>query len=179
MKKCVSLPVLALVVLAADAVVRAQVNVGPNINIATGSDVFLQRQNELAYGVSSLNPEHHIAFWNDWRTIDRADDTGAGPSSQGIFVRLFRFFRKPFSKADAGIEAAAEGWTGFGVSNNGGWNWSTGLVPGFPGDTSPEGAAMRAQDYEAMADPWVSCDPLNCHVTTIAFKLTPSGCDDA
>jgi len=171
MKKCVSLAALALVVLAADAVVRAQVNVGPNINIATGSDVFLQRQNELAYGVSSLNPEHHIALWNDWRTIDQADDTGAGTSSQGIFVRLFRFFRKPFSKAeaDADIEAAAEGWTGFGVSNNGGWNWSTGLVPGFPGDTSPEGAALRAGDYEAMADPWVSCDPVNCHVTTIAF----------
>ena len=170
MKKCVSLAALALVVLVADAVVRAQVNVGPNINMATGSDVYLQRQNELAFGVSSLNPEHQVALWNDWRTIDRPDDTGAGTSSQTIFARLFRFFRKPSPNPPAGIAAAAEGWTGVGFSNNGGWNWSTGLVPGFPGDTSPEGAALTAKNYEAMADPWVSCDPVNCHVTTIAFS---------
>lgn len=140
--------------------------IGPNINMAAGSDIYLQRQNELAVGVSSVNPDHMIAFWNDWRTIDQATDMGAGPS-QGLLARLFRMPKTPAARPRA--MAAAEGWTGVGISNNGGWNWSSGLVPGFPGDTSPEGAALRANNYEAMADPWVSCDPENCHVVTVAF----------
>jgi hypothetical protein len=141
--------------------------VGPNINMAAGSDIYLQRQNELAVGVSSVNPDHMIAFWNDWRTIDQALDMGAGTASQTILARLFHLPKKRDAKpAEAD---AAEGWTAVGISNNGGWNWSTGLVPGSPGDISAEGAALRAGDYEAMADPWVSCGPMHCHVVTVAF----------
>src|SRR3954466_3773738 len=57
----------------------AQGQVGTNVNIITGvddqfiGDLFRQRQNEPVLGISSVNPSHMMAAYNDYRTVDIED----------------------------------------------------------------------------------------------------------
>ena len=175
MKRVSFVLILAVALVAIAAVPTAQIRVGPNINMATGiddpitGDPFLQRQNEVVIGISSVNPDHMIAFMNDYRTIDYALDESAGSPQQGALARLWRFITRPFAKQRPSAAANAEGWMGVAFSNNAGKNWSSGLVNGYPQDTSPEGAALQGGGYQAASDPWVSCDPQNCHLIGIAF----------
>ncbi len=59
-------------------------------------DLFLQRQVEPAIAVSTRNPDHLLAAFNDYRAVDFVpDDLGLGERSAsagglgGLFARLF------------------------------------------------------------------------------------------
>ena len=73
--------------------------VSQNINVITGSsnqyigDLFRQRQDEPVVGISSVNPSHIVVAYNDYRTVDFADDpiVGAASPGQGAVAKLFDF----------------------------------------------------------------------------------------
>jgi hypothetical protein len=78
---------LALLAAVASAVslhviVDAQ-TMGQNVNIVSGragqfiGDLFRQRQNEPALGISSVNLSHMMAAYNDYRTVDFLYDAGS------------------------------------------------------------------------------------------------------
>src|SRR5215510_14611948 len=75
--------VLSVVTLALSIHLVVSAQVGQNINVITGSDdqfsgdMFRQRQNESAAGISSINPSHIMVAYNDYRTVDYLQDSGA------------------------------------------------------------------------------------------------------
>src|SRR5512141_932897 len=104
MKRVAIASTLALILGVFAGTPTAQIRVGPNVNMATGvddkvtGDPYLQRQNEVVIGISSINPDHMIAFMNDYRAIDYALDEGAGSPQQGILAKLWRFLTGPQAK---------------------------------------------------------------------------------
>src|ERR1044071_100736 len=114
------------------AVLPAQV-AGPNVNMVSGTnfpdgDPFLQRQNEPSLAVSTRNPLHILAGANDYRTVDL-------PGLPN--------------------EITGDAWLGLFKSVDGGATWFSTLLPGFPQDKSPEGAASPLHGLQAAADPVV------------------------
>lgn len=110
------------VVIAAGQMVVPTVNVGPSVNMVTGTgwpdgDPFLQRQNEPSMAVSSRNPLHLLAGANDYRTVDLPN---------------------PMEDTEKG---AGDAWLGVFRSNDGGQTWKSTLLPGFPQDISENGKA--------------------------------------
>jgi hypothetical protein len=143
-------------------------SVTPNVNMMSGvtnqhlGDKFLQRQGEPVIGVSTLNPDHLFAAGNDYRSVDIALDTGTGESGQqgeSSWARLWRKIpifagnRKPRAKVPPDGAAAAEAWMGVYFSYDRGKHWTTGLVPGFPQDTSAAGLNSPIYGFEAATDP--------------------------
>ncbi|MGA2261806.1 MAG: kelch repeat-containing protein, partial [Acidobacteriota bacterium] len=120
----------AAIVTALCGLAKAQVP-GPNINMVSGTgwpggDPFLQRQDEPSIAVSTRNPLHLLAGSNDYRTVDLPGLPG------GVL---------------------ADGWLGLFKSTDGGLTWTSTLLPGYPQDTSPEGAASGLKNFDAAADP--------------------------
>src|SRR2546422_5520729 len=70
-----------------------------------------------------------------------------------------------------------DAWQGFAVSSNGGTSFDfEALIPGFPGDTSPEGLASPIRGNAAASDPWLGFDAAgNLYFAFIAFQRTPQG----
>jgi len=70
-----------------------------------------------------------------------------------------------------------DAWQGFAVSSNGGTSFDfEALIPGFPGDTSPEGLASPIRGNAAASDPWLGFDAAgNLYFAFIAFQRTPPG----
>jgi hypothetical protein len=105
----------------------------PNTNVVSGigdqfvGDRFLQRQNESVIVVSTRNPDHWVAAFNDYSTVDIAGDPN--------------------------IEPSAEAWLGVSFSYDRGRSWSHALVPGYPQDTSPAGMASPLKGLPAASDP--------------------------
>jgi hypothetical protein len=113
---------------------------GRNVNMVSGTtwpngDPFLQRQNEPSIAVSTRNPLHLLAGSNDYRTMDLP-----------------------------GLDGTVNGdaWLGLFKSFDGGLTWQSGLLPGYPQDTSPEGTAspihrdpVAATGYQGATDPVV------------------------
>ncbi|MDX2152609.1 MAG: putative Ig domain-containing protein [Bryobacteraceae bacterium] len=86
-------------------------NVGPNVNMVTGTgvgdgDPFLQRQNETSIAVSSRNPRHILAVANDYRLVD----------IPGLL----------------GTDELGDVWLGVFRSIDGGATWSSAVLPGCP-----------------------------------------------
>ncbi len=77
------------------------------------------------------------------------------------------------------LRLVAEGkhrWHGYYRSVDGGLTWSVGLLPGFPGDTSPEGISSPLQAFNATSDPVLAFDRQgNAYYTGIAFNIHPDG----
>ena len=94
-------------------------------------DPYLQRQNEPNAAVSTRNPLHLLAGANDYRTVDLPG---------------------PFDPA-RGFKMAADAWVGLFKSVDGGQNWTSTLLPGFPQDVSPEGLASPIKGREGATDP--------------------------
>ncbi|HEX2343716.1 MAG TPA: putative Ig domain-containing protein [Vicinamibacterales bacterium] len=144
MRKALFVSFLAFLLVSANLILRAQ-SVGHNINVVNGllddiGDKFRQRQNEPAIAISAINPDHMMAVFNDYTTIDIENDTGIGPSSNqaGVMSRLFRWFPyKPRAARQKPVTANAEGWIGWAFSDNGAINWQKGLVDGYPNDDDP------------------------------------------
>jgi hypothetical protein len=139
-----SVVALALVsVLALPATAVAQIP-GDNVNMVTGTDwpggdPFLQRQNEPSIAVSSANPQHLLAGANDYRSVD-----------------------VPFPASINKMPGDA--WLGLFKSYNGGLTWQSVLLPGFPQDNSPAGAApgmktCGAGNCTSAADPVIRAGP--------------------
>lgn len=114
--------------------------VGRNINMVSGTtwpngDPFLQRQNEGSFAASTRNPLRLVGGANDYRTVDLPglpDGEETGDASLGLFKSL-----------------------------DGGLTWTSGLVPGYPQDTSADGLATPVRQvvngikFTAAADPMV------------------------
>jgi hypothetical protein len=121
--------------------IQAQIP-GRNVNMVSGTqfptgDPFLQRQNEPSIAASTRNPLHLLAGANDYRTVDLPglpDDVETG-----------------------------DAWLGLFKSTDGGDRWQSGLLSGFPQDSSCNPALNPNADpekcglfgYQAAADPVV------------------------
>ena len=113
------------------ATISAQVP-GRNVNMVSGTthpdgDPYLQRQNEPSIAASTRNPLHLLGGSNDYRTVDI-----------------------PFPPDDD--EETGDAWLGLFKSFDGGQRWRSGLLPGYPQDTSPAGLSSPLKAYQAGAD---------------------------
>src|SRR3954452_3829882 len=93
---------------------------GPSVNMVSGTqlptgDPFLQRQNEPSMAVSSRNALHLMGGANDYRTVDLPGLPGGEPTG--------------------------DAWLGLFKSFDGGKNWVSSLVPGYPQDQTAQGTA--------------------------------------
>ena len=202
MKKsfAVSLFLAFLGAIGMNALVNAQqqTGVGQNQNVVTGSDdqfigdMFRQRQNEGVLGTSSVNPLHQMVAYNDYRTVDMADDPGAvvPPSPMSVLHKLWNLLRAPFVLArgdrERGREAGEEGemgdsaqaWIGLSFTDNG-KDWYTGLHPGHPFDNSNLAPVLRVgpdgRGYQAASDPVMATTADKFFVGGIAFTPGPGG----
>jgi len=162
-------------------ILDAQGQVGQNINIVSGSDdqfigdMFRQRQNEGVLGISSVNPSHMMAAYNDYRTVDFAFDQGVGTPSpaQSFVAKLWNFLRAPWKRErerDAEGEAeeadAAQAWIGLSFTDNG-VDWYTGLLPGHPFDTT---SGSPLSGLEAASDPVLATTHNQFFLGGIAFN---------
>ncbi|HVB37140.1 MAG TPA: sialidase family protein, partial [Vicinamibacterales bacterium] len=125
----------AAVVAAAVALTGAQVPVpGTNVNMVSGTgwpngDPFLQRQNEPSIAASTRNPLHLLAGANDYRTVDLPGLPDG--------------------------DETGDAWLGVFTSFDGGRQWQSTLLPGYPQDRSPAGLNSPLHGFQAGADPVV------------------------
>ncbi len=64
-------------------------------------------------------------------------------------------------------------WNGYYRSTDGGTTWSRSFLPGFPGDTSPQGRASPLQAFDLTSDPVLAFDGAgNVYYTGLAIKLS-------
>ncbi len=165
-----------------------QVRVGDNVNVLPVSkstppgeapgpddylrgDLFGQRQNEPSIAVSSVNKDHILAFYNDFRAVDLGPTEPPLPSDtrallarawdglNGFLGRLAGGAAAEPAPAKPGHAAAAEAWIGMSASYDGGLTWVGGLVPGGPEDDSPASLASPAHGLEGASDPVVVSAP--------------------
>ncbi len=111
--------------------ISAQV-AGRNVNMVSGGtfpggDPFLQKQNEPSIALSTRNNCHLLAGANDYRAVNLK----GLPADQEI----------------------GDSWVGWYESTDCGATWYSTLVPGYPQDTSAEGAASPAKGFTTAADP--------------------------
>lgn len=64
-------------------------------------------------------------------------------------------------------------WHGYYRSTDGGQSWSSSLLPGFPGDTSPEGLSSPLHGFKATSDPVLAFDRTgNVYFVGITTRLS-------
>ncbi len=131
----VLLTIAAMLIVTGGTDAQTQVVPGTNVNMVSGTtypdgDPYLQRQNEPSGAASTRNPLHLLVGANDYRTVDLP-----GP---------FDPLRGEKNNADA--------WLGLFKSFDGGHNWVSTLVPGYPQDTSTEGLASPIKGRQAATD---------------------------
>ena len=140
------IPAILLAIAIATAMhvlVQADIKVGPNVNIVAGirdqviGDMFRQRQNEPAQWVFAVNTNHRMAAYNDYRTVDLANDQqiGTPAPAQGLLARFLGLFRKPQARATAHRAVSGQAWIGLSFTDNAA-DWYTGLHPGSPFDAT-------------------------------------------
>jgi uncharacterized repeat protein (TIGR01451 family) len=127
--------VLALLSGAFDDVPAQQILPGTNVNMVSGTslpdgDPYLQRQNEPSSAVSTSNPLHILVGSNDYRTVDIPH-----PSD---------LLRPQKMNSDA--------WLGIFRSLDGGQNWKSTLLPGYPQDPAHTAPLWG---YDAATDPFM------------------------
>jgi hypothetical protein len=139
-------------------------------------DGYLQRQVEPTIAASTRNPDHLLAFFNDYRAVDIPDDTGLGELEQ--LAMLFNTSRLVLAaipwlqppQISVPPIAAAEAWVGMSRSYDGGLTWSGGFIPGGPFDDSPASLASPIYGLEAATDPVVVPGPCGTfYVVFVAF----------
>jgi hypothetical protein len=165
--------------------VQADIRVGQNVNIIAGiadqfiGDMFRQRQNEPAQWVFSINTNHRMAAYNDYRTVDLAADQQIGTPAPPGFSFLARFlglFRKPKAHDTTHRAVSSQAWIGLSFTDNA-TDWYTGLHPGSPFDPTnlfpqlnaglPAGVVM-----DAASDPVLGGTHDRAVLAGIAFDST-------
>src|SRR5262245_297848 len=126
---------LAVVLAAAMHAVVSGQQPGSNVNIVKGTtlpngDPFLQRQTEPSVAVSTRNPCHLVASAVDYRTVDLEHQDDVNPTQL----------------------ASGDAWLGFYKSFDCGQRWQSHLIPGYRGDSSPDGLASPIRGFDAGAD---------------------------
>ncbi len=146
------------------------------LDAALKGDLYMQRQLEPTVAASTRNPNHLLAFFNDYRAVDVPSDTGIGEGLVAKFVGLLKgvlakLVGRPTGKpALPHAAAAAEAWVGMSRSDDGGLTWSGGFVPGSPFDGSPASQASPVKGLEAASDPVAFAAPCGyVHLAFIAF----------
>src|SRR5262245_7630031 len=127
--------VLALVLAAVMHGATAAQQAGTNVNIVKGTtlpngDPFLQRQTEPSVAVSTRNPCHLVASAVDYRTVDLEHQDDVNPTQL----------------------VSGDAWLGLYKSFDCGQRWQSHLIPGYRGDTSPDGLASPIRGFDAAAD---------------------------
>ncbi len=140
-------------------------------------DGYLQRQVEPSIAASTRNPDHLVAFFNDYRAVDIADDIGLGETE--TMVALVNVARE-IMMAASWISlpeihlppiVAAEAWVGMSRSYDGGLTWSGAFLPGGPFDASPASLAAPVYGLQAATDPVVAPGPCGkFYVVFMAFN---------
>ena len=102
---------------------------------AMRGDGFLQRQDEPVVAASTLNPDHLLAAFNDYRRVDIANDTGLPGGS------------------------SVSGWIGLSRSPDRGHTWFGSMVPCFPGDPAALCANSPLTGLQASSDPTLATTP--------------------
>ena len=190
--------IFLLTLISAPAIVGAQ-QAGDNINVLPlvpnvdssdpgydpdwflKGDGYLQRQLEPTIAASTRNPDHLLAFFNDYRAVDVGDDIGLGEGEIGsaalktlnLMLASVPWLQIP----DLGITmirpqpmAASEAWVGMSRSYDGGLTWSGGFLPGAPFDGSPASLDSPVYGLEAATDPVTVCGPCGQFYTVfVAF----------
>ena len=67
-------------------------------------------------------------------------------------------------------------WHGYSRSTDDGQTWTRSLLPGFPGDTSPQGLASPLHGFNLTSDPILAFDSIgNVYYAGIAFQFSAPG----
>jgi hypothetical protein len=156
--------------------------IGPNQSVVAGikdqfvGDMFRQRQNEAVSCVFAVNPDQQIYAYNDYRTVDIANDGQVGtptPIQRSLFAKLFAPFRKAKPAPAAAEPASAQAWIGLSFTDNG-TDFYTGLHPASPFSPPVAGDEQLAgYHFQAASDPVFAATPTHCLLAGIAF--TPGG----
>ena len=154
--------------------------VGDNINVLPvfqgidqndflRGDLYGQRQVEPSIVVSSLNKDHMMAFYVDFRTVDVPGGPlpPEGRANSGFASRLWNGTRSLFARLLGGSAprgkgapvAALQAGIGMSVSYDGGLTWTGGFMPGLPFDPSPASINSPGFPLEAMSDPTAIAAP--------------------
>jgi hypothetical protein len=166
-----------------------QVQVGDNVNVLPvvnsgdpndylRGDLYGQRQQEPNVVVSSVNKDHVLAFYNDFRAVDIAADeplpgllssTSGGRLWNGLRGLVARLLGRPPARRSA--VAAREAGIGMSVSYDGGLTWTGGFMPGLPFDTTPGSVKSPGFGLEGMSDPVAVAAPCGrFYVAYLAFS---------
>jgi CARDB len=137
-------------------------------------DLYGQRQDEPSIAVSTLNKDHIIAVYNDFRAVDVPTDPALGTTASAL-ARLWTGVRGWLAKLGSGsrsdrdrgamgdpdLAANQEAGIGMSVSYDGGLTWIGGFVPGLPFDTTPASLASPAYlaGMQGMSDPVLVAAP--------------------
>ena len=144
-------------------------------------DGYLQRQLEPTIAVSTRNPDHLVAFFNDYRAVDIGDDTGLGEGDmEALTLKAARLYltmvpwldlpKVNLPSFEREIEAASEAWVGMSRSYDGGLTWSGAFLPGGQFDGSPASLASPVHGLEAASDPVTVSGPCGRFYTVfVAF----------
>jgi hypothetical protein len=132
-------------------------------------DGYLQRQLEATIGASTLNPDHLLAFFNDYRAVDVVEgDVGLGEGDVNVTATTLKIARLLLPPTVvSGLPTlqlmaptnAAEAFIGGARSYDGGFTWSGFFLPGAPWDDSAVSQAAPIYGLEAATDPVLACGP--------------------
>jgi hypothetical protein len=173
MKKVALLTILGLFYLGLPGH-AAEVGVGDNINVLpvyqtsadlidefdyVRGDLYGNRQGEPTIAASTLNRDHILVAYNDFRLVDVPND----PPMPGLLARVFgdklyqlaSFLGLPTpARREPTRVTGVEAGIGLSVSLDGGLTYVGGFVPGqFPGDTTPASLASPGYGTEGGSDP--------------------------
>jgi hypothetical protein len=141
-------------------------------------DGYANRQVEPTIAASTRNPNHLIAFFNDYRAVDLPDpepgglaekgEDPAGEVEDGIQLAELTGDGKPSEQQTPA--AGSEAFIGVAFSYDNGLSWSGGFVPGGPEDRSPASLASPLFGLEAGTDPVAVAAPCGfVHLVGVAF----------
>ncbi len=121
-------------------------------------------------------PNVDVTASNDTAERQQVEPTiGVDPQNPSIIVAGAQDYRL--------LSIGGHRWHGYYRSTDNGLTWSVSLVPGFPGDTSPQGASSPLRAFSCISDPALAFDRsgnvyyagISCNFRLFAVKYTNDG----